>query len=172
MPNEENRYAAIGYSVPASPSKLRVYVWRKLRQLGAENVKPGLAVLPDNPDSRQLLGEIAGIVREMGGEASLYTLIFSDPEEEKALVRLFARRTTEALEKLQEQLKAATASPNMSANRKLIKEVQKTINHYEKLGAPHDPSVRTEVEGALKQVVDAVRSLPGVVSEELRDLLK
>jgi len=66
-----------------------------------------------------------------------------------------------------------TLSPtNVAANRKLINQVQKTIGNYEKMGAPPDPSVRKEVERALRQVMDAVRSLPSFVSEELHDLLK
>ena len=173
MPQQENRYTAIGYSVPASPSKLRVYVWRKLRQMGAENVKPGLAVLPENTENRRMLAELAEIVREMGGESSVYTLIFADIAEERALIRLFAQRTKDELEKLHKQLESVTLSPtNVAANRKLINQVQKTIGNYEKMGAPPDPSVRKEVERALRQVMDAVRSLPSFVSEELHDLLK
>ena len=33
---EPLRWLALGYSVPINPSKNRVYVWRKLKEYGAE----------------------------------------------------------------------------------------------------------------------------------------
>ncbi len=168
MPVLQNRYAALGYSLPANPSRPRVYVWRRLRALGAENLRPGLAVLPDNPDSRRLLSELSQQVREMGGEASLYTLLFSDPTEERRLMALFAQRTTDTLEKLKAQLAAA---PSPAARRRVALELKKAIDHYQRLSAPEDASLRREVEIALRSVLDAMRGLPGMFTEELRELI-
>ena len=41
---EQLRWLALGYSVPVNPSKNRVYVWRKLKEYGAEYFKQGVAV--------------------------------------------------------------------------------------------------------------------------------
>lgn len=45
------RWLALGYSVPVNPSKNRVYVWRKLKEYGAEYFKQGVALLPYNRQS-------------------------------------------------------------------------------------------------------------------------
>ena len=48
---EPIRWLALGYSVPVNPSKNRVYVWRKLKEYGAEYFKQGVALLPYNRQS-------------------------------------------------------------------------------------------------------------------------
>lgn len=42
-------WIALSYHLPSDSSKSRVYLWRKLRELGAENLRPGIAVLPRTP---------------------------------------------------------------------------------------------------------------------------
>ena len=48
---EPIRWLALGYSVPVNPSKNRVYIWRKLKEYGAEYFKQGVAILPYNRQS-------------------------------------------------------------------------------------------------------------------------
>ena len=67
---EPIRWLALGYSVPVNPSKNRVYVWRKLKEYGAEYFKQGVALLPYNRQSytrfKYLLGKIVEFVKERG----------------------------------------------------------------------------------------------------------
>ena len=51
---EPIRWLALGYSVPVNPSKNRVYIWRKLKEYGAEYFKQGVAVLLNSAQSMQL----------------------------------------------------------------------------------------------------------------------
>jgi len=61
------------YKVPNEPSARRVYVWRKLKELGAILLHDTAWVLPDKPHSREKLQWLATEVRDMeGGEATLW----------------------------------------------------------------------------------------------------
>ena len=41
---EPIRWLALGCSVPVNPSKNRVYIWRKLKEYGAEYFKQGVSL--------------------------------------------------------------------------------------------------------------------------------
>src|SRR5574342_18211 len=61
------------YKVPNEPSARRVYVWRKLKALGAILIQDSAWVLPANPRTREKLQWLAGEVRDFdGGEATLW----------------------------------------------------------------------------------------------------
>jgi hypothetical protein len=61
------------YRVPNEPSARRVYVWRKLKALGALLLHDTAWVLPATPDTREKLQWLATEVRDMdGGEATLW----------------------------------------------------------------------------------------------------
>ena len=92
---EPIRWLALGYSVPVNPSKNRVYIWRKLKEYGAEYFKQGVAILPYNRQSYTKLKHLQAKILEMGGEASIVEMKFLDPKDEREMVRSFlsSRRT-------------------------------------------------------------------------------
>ena len=53
------KWLALGYSLPINPSRNRVYVWRKLKELGAEYFKQGVAILPGNKKNSARLARLA-----------------------------------------------------------------------------------------------------------------
>jgi hypothetical protein len=62
------------YKVPNEPSARRVYVWRKLKGLGALLLHDSVWVLPDTARTREKLQWLAAEVHEMpGGDAVLWT---------------------------------------------------------------------------------------------------
>ena len=75
---EPIRWLALGYSVPVNPSKNRVYIWRKLKEYGAEYFKQGVAILPYNRQSYTKLKHLQAKILEMGGEASIVEMKFLD----------------------------------------------------------------------------------------------
>lgn len=90
---EQIKWMGLGYNLPANPSKNRVYVWRKLKDLGAVSFKQGVALLPKSRDN---LGHLMGLairIREMGGEASLIEIKFLDPNDERDMIRRFREQT-------------------------------------------------------------------------------
>jgi hypothetical protein len=58
--------------VPREPSSGRVYVWRKLKKLGATALQDAVWVLPNTPQNLEHFRWLAAEVVEMDGEASLW----------------------------------------------------------------------------------------------------
>lgn len=57
------------YKLPNKPSALRVYVWRKLKRLGAILLHEAIWVLPDQPRTSEQIQWLTAEIQEMGGEA-------------------------------------------------------------------------------------------------------
>src|SRR5512134_877635 len=57
------------YRLPSKPSALRVYIWRKLKRLGAILLHEAVWVLPDQPRTAEQIQWLTAEIQEMGGEA-------------------------------------------------------------------------------------------------------
>jgi hypothetical protein len=77
------------YRIRADSSGQRTYVWRQLRQLGAEYLQQAVAVLPDAPGLRARLDQLGHRIRAGGGDASVLTTVSPGPEWEAVLVARF-----------------------------------------------------------------------------------
>lgn len=66
------KWLMIQYTLPSSPSKYRVYVWRKLKKLGACPLLDGLYVLPASERSLERFVWLNAEIREMNGNAMLW----------------------------------------------------------------------------------------------------
>lgn len=64
-----SRYSwlSVSYNVPIQPSKNRVYIWRKLKEMGAEYLKHGVAVLPNTHRNLQNIRTLGGQNQGHGG---------------------------------------------------------------------------------------------------------
>ena len=77
------------YRIPREPSRHRVAVWRKLRDLGALYLQDGVAALPEDAVTREQLEWLQLRVREAGGEATLWEAKPGTMAEEAELVETF-----------------------------------------------------------------------------------
>jgi hypothetical protein len=57
------------YKLPNKPSALRVYIWRKLKRIGAILLHEAIWVLPDLPRTAEQVQWLTAEIQEMGGEA-------------------------------------------------------------------------------------------------------
>ena len=57
------------YKLPNKPTALRVYIWRKLKRLGAVLIHDAVWVLPDLPRTAEQIQWLTAEIQEMGGEA-------------------------------------------------------------------------------------------------------
>ena len=57
------------YKLPTKPSALRVYIWRKLKRLGAILLHDAVWILPDQPRTAEQIQWLTAEIQEMGGEA-------------------------------------------------------------------------------------------------------
>jgi hypothetical protein len=69
------------YKVPNEPSARRVYVWRKLKALGAILLHDAIWVLPATSQTREKLQWLATEIQDMEGEATLWEAqqVFTGP---------------------------------------------------------------------------------------------
>lgn len=67
-----NTWLVFNYKVPYEPSARRVFVWRKLKGMGAIAVQDAAWVLPANARTREKMQWLANEVQQMGGEAILW----------------------------------------------------------------------------------------------------
>jgi hypothetical protein len=65
--------------LPASPSSLRVFVWRRTRAAGAVGLQSGVWVLPHQPAHERFLLDLVREVERQGGMASLFAAVPLDP---------------------------------------------------------------------------------------------
>src|SRR5215203_2215631 len=77
------------YQIPREPSRHRVAVWRKLRDLGALYLQDGVAALPEDAVTREQLEWLQLRVREAGGEATLWEARPGTLAEEAELMEAF-----------------------------------------------------------------------------------
>lgn len=93
---ERPRWVLLVYRLPREPSRHRVAVWRKLRDLGALYLQDGVAALPEDAVTREQLEWLQLRVREAGGEATLWEGRPGTVAEESELVEAFRSSREEA----------------------------------------------------------------------------
>ena len=86
---ERPRWVLLIYRLPREPSRHRVAVWRKLRDLGALYLQDGVAALPEDAVTREQLEWLQLRVQEAGGEATLWEGRPGTVAEEAELVEDF-----------------------------------------------------------------------------------
>lgn len=85
----ERQWVLLAYTVPRKPSASRVYVWRKLKSLGAIALQDAVWVLPDTPRCLEQFRWLAAEVVELGGEATVWNAKLISRSQEQSFVRKF-----------------------------------------------------------------------------------
>ena len=167
--NDAAEWIALCYSVPASPSKARVFVWRRLRALGAVTLRPGLAALPNTPRGVREFTSLAGRITELGGESLLLTMDLVDAGEGERLRERFAAEDRRAWQKaldqaapLLEALRTAPPAERAQLERDLGRRLGRLRGENPLLGQ------LGELEQTAGSLFEVLRSLPGEFSAMLR----
>jgi hypothetical protein len=77
------------YKLPNKPSALRVYIWRKLKRLGAILLHEAVWVLPDQPRTAEQVQWLTAEIKEMGGNAYYWRASPVLGEADQSLVEQF-----------------------------------------------------------------------------------
>lgn len=96
-------WLAITYKVPTEPSRTRVYLWRKLKELGAVHVQQGAAILPL---SDPLLAQVQALKAEVvssGGEVLVGRMEFVDEDDDARVIAAFQRQRDGDYDEIVEQ---------------------------------------------------------------------
>ena len=75
------------YKVPHEPSSHRVYVWRKLKRLGALLLHDAAWALPMTPCSLEQFQGLAAEIAKLGGDSLLWEARLAVGKQDEALVR-------------------------------------------------------------------------------------
>ncbi len=96
MAPKSPRWLVLICSLPPTPSRHRVRVWRMLRRWGAVALRKSVYVLPFGKDRYESFQWIAQEIQSVGGEATFLKVDRVENLPDEALVRLFndARRET------------------------------------------------------------------------------
>jgi len=101
----QHNWLLLLYKVSPRPTAGRVYVWRKLKRLGAVLLHDAVWVLPDTPRTREHFQWLAAEIVEMGGEALVWESRLVPGASDDALVRQFVEPTEAAYRSLLKGLK-------------------------------------------------------------------
>jgi len=77
------------YKLPSKPSALRVYIWRKLKRLGAILLHEAVWVLPDTPRTAEQYQWLMAEIQEMGGNAFYWKASTILGEQDESIIEQF-----------------------------------------------------------------------------------
>jgi ChrB-like protein len=112
------------YRIPREPTAGRVYVWRKLKQLGAISVQDAVWVLPATPRTQEQFQWLASEIVELGGSASLFESQLIYANDAHSLREQFEGRARAAYEEILAALKHK--KPDLAA---LSKKYQEALDY-------------------------------------------
>ncbi len=136
------KWLLLTYKIPREPTAGRVYVWRKLKQLGAIAVQDAVWVLPATPRTQEQFQWLATEIVELGGEAMYWRAEVLPAGHEQSLVEQFSKAADTAYREILAGLKRK--SRDLKALAKQYQETQARDYFQSKLGV----QVRDRLLGA------------------------
>lgn len=103
------KWLLLHYKIPSEPSAPRVYIWRKLKKMGAILFQDAVWILPHNPRTHELIQWLAVEIGELKGEATFWVAEIGLPNQEESLIRQFTEQTDQAYMEILRRLKVNEA---------------------------------------------------------------
>ncbi len=127
------RWLLLLYKVSPQPTARRVYVWRKLKRLGAVLLHDAVWALPDTTRTREHYQWLAAEIVEMGGEALVWESQLVQGATEEALIQKFAEPTEAAYRALLKELNKK--EPDLAALSQQYQQIKQKDYFQSSLGA-------------------------------------
>jgi hypothetical protein len=159
---ERPRWVLLVYRLPREPSRHRVAVWRKLRDLGALYLQDGVAALPEDAVTREQLEWLQLRVREAGGEATLWEARPGTLGEEAELVEAFRSSREEAYQTIVAEAERLRRKAQMGGKglSEQLRKIEREFRAERRRDYFRSP-LRGEAAAALKATREAVRNREG-----------
>lgn len=103
------KWLLLSYKVPREPSANRVYVWRKLKKLGAISLQDAVWVLPSFSRTIEQLRWLTTEIEQLDGEATLWEGHLMLGSQDEALQKKFETPVLERYEAIAKELKRRDA---------------------------------------------------------------
>ncbi|PYM32196.1 MAG: ChrB protein, partial [Candidatus Rokuibacteriota bacterium] len=97
------RWLVLLMSLPPTPTRHRVGVWRKLKRMGAVNLRGSAWILPENPETTELFQWLVQEVQSFGGEATLLRVDGIETMSDEAVTALFNGARTEEYQMVKQE---------------------------------------------------------------------
>jgi hypothetical protein len=148
------------YRLPREPSRHRVALWRKLRDLGALYLQDGVAALPEDAVTREQLEWLQLRVREAGGVATLWEGRPGTVAEEGELVKTFRASREEAYRAIVAGAERVRRKAEMGGGAALAEQLVKLEREFraERRRDYFRSPLRAEAAASLKAARLAVRT--------------
>ena len=85
---EAMRWLQLTYKVPSEPSQKRVWVWRRLQNLGAFALQNSVYLLPFSEEVEKQFRQLVQEIHEMGGEASIFSVVALEAADERRILQV------------------------------------------------------------------------------------
>lgn len=92
---EAIRWLQLTYKVPSEPSQKRVWVWRRLQNLGAFALQNSVYLLPFSEEVEKQFRQLAHDIHAMDGEASIFSVFALDPADEQRILQALIEARSE-----------------------------------------------------------------------------
>jgi hypothetical protein len=109
LAEQERVWLLLSYTVPREPTANRVYVWRKLKKLGAVSLQDSVWALPATAHTREQFRWLASEIAELGGQTTLWESRLLSTDGQDGLVRQFTEPVERAYREIQAELKKRNA---------------------------------------------------------------
>jgi len=128
------KWLFFSYSLPAEPSKARVYVWRQLKRLGAVNYQT-VWVIPYSNDGMNELKNLIETIEEYRGEGMLLEGKALDKNQEERIHKAFVDSRNEEYQEVIEKCEDFFKEIKFEIERKnfIFAEVEENEEELEKL---------------------------------------
>ena len=94
------------YKLPNKPSALRVYIWRKLKRLGAILLHDAIWVLPENARTTEQIQWLTTEIEERGGSAYYWRANTVLGEQEQTIIQQFNEQVDAVYSDLLKRMKS------------------------------------------------------------------
>ena len=146
-------WIALSYHLPSDSSKSRVYLWRKLREVGAENLRR----------MRQLLQKI----REMDGEGTLAEMRFLEETAEQAMVEQFSAQARSGYDRV---IRRGMELMQKKPDSRELGRLQRDLEQAQRQDYFHT-GLTGELRGGLEQLLHAAGESVHEFADAFRELL-
>jgi hypothetical protein len=127
------QWVLLVYKVPPEPTARRVYVWRKLKRLGALLLHDAVWVLPATPYTLEQYQWLAAEIEELEGSAMVWEAHLSLDGQDSALVGRFRAQVEAGYREILTEL--ARPGADLATLSKRYQQIQSQDYFHAELGA-------------------------------------
>ena len=169
-----SKWIAISYTVPPVPSKGRVYVWRKLKEYGANALNQSVSILPNSEDNLKKLQMLKKKIISFDGNAYIFYVDFLEKQDDKFIADEFKEQSEIEFKNIISQCKKFISSfKNKTKQDKDFLKTAKEINKSYKKAKNRQlcpDYLSKELEEAISEVKISLKENAEEFHKEFKDL--